>query len=90
MFCESLTPEQLVHFAQMVGFLGFLGGLLGANMGGLFECLFKLIGWSYRRFAGSEKTRLDTIRDAQRERYYLLLRARTLKRELRKLSAAND
>lgn len=85
MFIESLTPEQLLQFAELVILASFFGALLGANLGGLFYCLARAFGWGARKLFGEKKSDRELMRDLARERVYLLMRARTCKLDIRKL-----
>lgn len=84
MFIESLTPDQLVRFAQLLALTAFLGGLLGALASTLipsfFEAVFALIAHAVRGPA-------TRARDLRMSRRLHLIAARTARRELRKLHA---
>lgn len=87
MLIESLTQEQILQLFELLLLTAFLGGFAGANLGGFFELVFRVFSWGSKRLFGSQKTKLDLMRDLQRERFYLLMRARTAKREMRKLQS---
>lgn len=87
MFIESLTPAQLSQLFELLLLTAFLGGFAGANLGGFFELVFRVFSWGSKKLFGSQKTKLDLVRDLQSERFYLLMRARTAKREMRKLQS---
>mgnify|MGYP000471022942 CR=1 FL=1 len=82
MFIESLTPGQLVEFAQLVIFAAFLGALVGAMALPLLLQLFELV------FAGLVKVARGPgarVRDLSTSRRLHLTAAMTARRELRKL-----
>ncbi len=85
MFIESLTPDQLVHFTALLLLASFMGAFAGANLGGFFDLLARIFGWSAHKLFGEEKSERELLRDLARERVYLLMRARTCKLEMRKL-----
>lgn len=85
MFIESLTPDQLVRFAEVLMLGAFLAAFFGANLSGFFEFLARFFGWSARKLFGEKKSERELMRDLARERVYLLMRARTCKLEIRKL-----
>ncbi|MBD7959331.1 hypothetical protein [Comamonas avium] len=84
MIIESLTPDQLVHFTELLLLASFMGAFAGANLGGFFDLLYRLFGWGSSKLFGPEKSELETIADLQFQRRVLLIRARTAGRELRK------
>lgn len=87
---HSLTPGQLsalvVSLTDLVFWAALLGGLLGANLQGAFEFFISLFARTSSALFGSRRPAAEAIRDMQRERRILLLRARVLKREALKLS----
>lgn len=85
MFIESLTPDQLVQLAQALMLAAAIGGFIGANLGGFFELIFRLFGWGISALFGPKKTALQAIEDLEGQRRCFLIRARTARRELRKL-----
>lgn len=84
MFIESLTPDQLVQFAQALMLAAAIGGFLGASAGPLFELFVSFLGWGIRTLFSPKKSELAVIKDLQVQRRVFLIRARTAGRELRK------
>lgn len=85
MFIESLTPGQLVDFAQLLALAAFFGGLVGALavpvVSGSFDLLCSL---SEKAIRGPGAR----VRDLRISRRMHLIAARTARRELRKLARA--
>lgn len=91
-FLQSLTSEQLAaltesfsSLTELVLFAAFVGGLVGANLGGLFEFLTSIFARASSAVFGPRRATAQALRDVQRERRFLLLRARVLRREAVKL-----
>ena len=82
MFIESLTPDQLVAFAQLVIFAAFLGALVGAMALPLLLQLFELVLSGLVKVARGPGAR---VRDLHMSRRVHLTAAMTARRELRKL-----
>ena len=84
MFIESLTPDQLVHFAQLLLLTAFLGGFLGVVSSTLLPIVFDAVFGAAGRLTRGPATR---ARDLRMSRRLHLIAARTARRELRKLHA---
>lgn len=84
MFIESLTPDQLVNFAQLLLLAAFFGGLLGALGATLLPTLFESVFGLVERATRGPVTR---ARDLRMSRRLHLIAARTARRELRKIHA---
>lgn len=82
MFIESLTPDQLVQFAQLVIFAAFLGALVGVMAVPLVAQLFDLLFTSLVKAVRGPGAR---VRDLRMSRRLHLTAAMTARRELRKL-----
>lgn len=84
MFIESLTPDQLVRFGQLLLLAAFLGGLLGVVVSTLLPMVFDALFGAIGRLTSGPATR---ARDLRMSRRLHLIAARTARRELRKLHA---
>ncbi|MBD9401010.1 hypothetical protein [Comamonas sp. CMM02] len=82
MFIESLTPDQLVEFAQLVIYAAFLGGVVGSMAGPILLGLFGLVTTGLEKVTRSPEAR---SRELHTKRRVLLTAAMTARRELRKL-----
>lgn len=84
MFIESLTPDQLLLFTELLLWASFLGAFVGANLGGFFDLVARVFGWASKALFGPKKSELEAIKDLQCQRRVFLMRARIAGRELRK------
>ncbi|QTX21130.1 hypothetical protein [Comamonas aquatica] len=82
MFIESLTPDQLVQFAQLVIFAAFLGALVGVVAVPLLAQLLDLLLGGLVKAVRGPGAR---VRDLRMSRRLHLTAAMTARRELRKL-----
>jgi len=82
MFIESLTPGQLVEFAQLVIFAAFLGALVGAMAVPLVAQVFDFLAARLEKVIRGPGAR---VRDLRMSRRLHLTAAMTARRELRKL-----
>lgn len=82
MFIESLTPEQLAEFVQLVLYAACLGGLVGSMAGPVLFGLFGLVATGLEKVTRGPEARLRELRTKRR---VLLTAAMTARRELRKL-----
>lgn len=82
MFIESLTLEQLARYAELLTFVAFLGGLVGAFAASLIPDLLGLAATAVSNVTRGPGAR---VRDLHRSRRLHLTAAMTARRELRKL-----
>lgn len=83
MFIESLTPDQLVDFAQLLLLVAFLGAFFGGMAMSVVTGIFDLVAMVFEKLRGP-----DRVRDLDTRRRLHLTAAMAARRELRKLNRA--
>lgn len=83
MFIESLTPDQLVSFAQLLLLVAFLGAMAGAMAMSFFTGVFDIVAMVFKKLRVP-----DRVRDLDTRRRLHLTAAMAARRELRKLREA--